>query len=253
MMRAHSILNLSSLLLLSASLLVILGGFANAADLKRAGECENQVGKVMAKAGENPIRPLLKGGAVYVEDVIFSGEDGKAKIKFEDDSVLEIGPNSEIQVVNFAFDAGDPSVSKQVLTFFKGLCRFVTGNLVKQKPENLALKTPLAAIGIRGTTTDHWIESERKEKDGKVEWVVENELHALRDTKTKSEVTVQTDGKKVSLSQIDMAADLKPKKPPKARPLTNLEKQMFAATPIEPAPFDPQTSKSLRSGNAKGM
>lgn len=226
---------------------------ANAAELKRAGECDNLVGKVMAKAAEEPIRPLLKGAAVYVEDVIFSGDDGKAKIKFEDDSILEVGPNSEIKIVNFAYDASNATVSKQVVTFFKGLCRFATGKLVAQKSDNLTLQTPMAVIGIRGTTTDHWIEAEKKEKDGKVDWVVENELHALRESKTKTEVTVLAQGKKVSLTQIDMAADVKPKQAPKARPLTSFEKQMFAATPIEPAPFDPNVSKSLRGGNAKGM
>ena len=248
-----------SFFLRPAALLFALGGLlfmaagAWAGELKAAGVCEKQVGKITAKAADNPVRPLVKGGAVYVEDVVFSGDDGKAKIVFEDDSILEIGPSSEIKIVNFAFDATNPTVSKQVVTFFKGLCRFATGKLVAQKSENLTLQTPMAVIGIRGTTTDHFIESEKKEKDGKTDWVVESELHALRESKTKTEVSVLSQGQKVSLTQIDMAADVKPKQPPKARALTSFEKQMFAVTPIDPASFDPIINKSLKSGQGRGM
>lgn len=216
---------------------------------KPAGQVEEVLGQVQAKTGEAAPRMLAKGGPVFAQDVVTTKTDAdKAKIKFLDDSVLEIGPSSVCALADYAFDDTDSAKSKQSITMGKGVFRLVTGKIVVQNPENLVVKSPLAVVGIRGTTTDHWIKVKESTLGGRQVVEVESELHALRATKTNTQVVVQTETEKLVLSKPGDVAWVRPKLPGAVRALTDEEKQNFAKTPFQREPFDPPNRRGGMTG-----
>lgn len=212
------------------------------------GELDEFKGAVQARFGDQAPRVLAKGSTIYVNDVVFTGPEDKGKIVFYDESNLEIGPDSEVRMVDFVNDSKNPNVAVQAMKFFKGLFRFVTGQIVARNPESLQLESPLAAIGIRGTTTDHMITVKEVIKDGKPVVEVESELHALRATKTKSEVVVRHLGKTQILDKINESVFLRPELPGEVRPLSEKEMEDFANIPMDRAPFDPREGALIKGG-----
>ena len=212
------------------------------------GEMDEFKGAVRARFGDQTPRVLAKGATIYVNDVVFTGPEDKGKIVFYDESNLEIGPDSEVRMVDFVNDSKNPNVAAQAMKFMKGMFRFVTGQIVSRNPESLQLESPLASIGIRGTTTDHKITLKETVKDGKPVMEVENEIHALRATKTKSVVTVRHLGKTQILDKINESVFLRPELPGEVRPLSEKEMEDFANVPMDRAPFDPREGALIKGG-----
>lgn len=210
---------------------------------KQAGSVEDLSGQATAKSGQDAPRKLAKGAAVFASDVISTpASSDKARIAFLDGSVLEVGPESTVALKDFAFDEADKDKSRQVIAMGKGMFRFVTGKVVAQNPDNLKIESPLSVIGIRGTTTDHWI----RFKPGSGE--IESELHSLRETKSGTEVTVDAEGQKLVLSRPGQVAWVRPNLPGSVRDLTDDEKQSLGKGPMKRSPFDPP----VRSGFVGG-
>lgn len=217
--------------------------FSRADAPRQAGSVEELAGQATAKSGQDAPRKLAKGAAVFATDVVSTpAAADKARIAFLDGSVLEVGPESSVALKDFAFDENDKDKSRQVIAMGRGMFRFVTGKVVAQNPDNLKIESPLSVIGIRGTTTDHWI----KFKPGTGE--LESELHSLRDTKSGTEVVVDAEGQKMVLSKPGQAAWVRPNLPGSVRDLTDDEKQSLGKGPIKRSPFDPP----VRSGFVGG-
>jgi hypothetical protein len=86
---------------------------------------------------------------VFEFDILETGESGSATVRFADDSLLELGKNTRINVKEAAF-SGDRQRFNVGIT--NGTARVVTGALVKRKPGGVKVTTPKSTIGIRGTT-----------------------------------------------------------------------------------------------------
>lgn len=220
-----------------------------AAPPPRIGELAEAQGQVRARRGQDPERTLAAGNPVFVEDALSTGAEDKGKVVFADGSSLEIGPSSRVLLADFAYDAADANGSRQAISMAKGLFRYVSGKVVEQDPARLRLESPLAVIGIRGTTMDHKIVLETRTIKGVPTEVVKEELHALRAT-AHSQVVVDQQGLKSLLTRPDQAAFLRPKLPGSVRPLSDQEKRDFAKIPLSPAPFDPRVGGGLMGGGS---
>lgn len=99
-------------------------------------------------------RSLATGDHVHQNEIIEVGLDAHSEIELEDDTKLALGPGSRLTLDKFVYD---PAKSKGsiVLDLVKGAFRFVTG--VAEKPTYL-IKTPAAAITVRGTIFDVYVE-----------------------------------------------------------------------------------------------
>lgn len=222
------------------TMLVLAAVVAFADASKPAGTVDDMAGQAEAKTGQDPSRKLVKGSPVFAQDVISTPTaKDKARIAFADGSALEIGPESMVALKDFSFDEANKNNSKQVISMGKGIFRFVTGKVVAQNPDNLKIESPLSVIGIRGTTTDHWIQTKQKNVGGKMVTDVEAELHALRETKTGTQVIVQSETEKMVLSKPGDVAWVRPKLPGSVRPLTDEEKQSFGSSATKRENFDP--------------
>lgn len=205
-----------------------------------AGTVEELSGQVDARAGQEPPRKLAKGAPVFAQDVVSTPtQKDKARIAFSDGSSLEIGPESSVALKEFAFDAADASKSRQNMELSKGVFRFVTGKVVAQNPDNLKIASPLSVIGIRGTTTDHWIQTRQTVVNGAPVSEVQAELHALRETSSGKEVTVRTEEGLLVLKKPGDVAWVRPKLPGSVRPLSDGEKESFGSFTIQRKNFDP--------------
>ena len=95
---------------------------------------------VLAKIGER----------IYKNDSLKTGPDGSLGMIFKDDTLLSIGPNSEIVVKEFLFSPGEGKLS-WVTRLVKGTAACLTGIIAKLSPQSVRFETPVAQVGIRGT------------------------------------------------------------------------------------------------------
>jgi hypothetical protein len=99
-------------------------------------------------------RHLTTGDDVVQEEVIAAGADATAELMLRDQTKLAIGPGARMTLDRFIYDANKTS-GAIVLNLIKGGFRFITG--VAAKPF-YAIRTPVAAITVRGTIFDVYIE-----------------------------------------------------------------------------------------------
>ncbi|WP_279388672.1 FecR domain-containing protein [Pseudodesulfovibrio tunisiensis] len=125
-------------------------------------EADTQIGTVTIAHGEaraegvDGARVLTQGSPIYVDDVISTGAKSAVEISFQDGALLSQGPNSKVHLDEYVFDP-DQQAGEMVVKMVQGTFRSVTGQIVDLNPEGFSLESPLATIGIRGTTTAHEI------------------------------------------------------------------------------------------------
>ncbi|MGI9423778.1 MAG: FecR family protein [Hyphomicrobiaceae bacterium] len=113
-----------------------------------AGQVERQKGTA-SRSGAGGTSDLAQGGRVFVGDEIRTGPAARLQIRFDDQSKLTLGENARITIDHFVYAPNGKS--RQALAIVRGVFRFVTGQIGKLVPRNVAFKTPVATIGIRGT------------------------------------------------------------------------------------------------------
>ena len=152
---------------------------------------KNSIGIVVVASGATMVIRQGKnyqakiGFKVYEKDYLETGADGKIKIKFKDDNVISLVPNSKLTIEELQFDPAKES-KKTILNLIYGKVR----SSVKQSynGENYyEVKTKTAVAGVRGTdfvvsySEDEKVEAKVETISGKVE---------LSDTKKKKKVHV---------------------------------------------------------------
>jgi hypothetical protein len=96
---------------------------------------------------ELPVRP---GEAVYENDLLRTGGDGRLGITLKDDTRVSLGPNSEIDLAEFRFSPAEGQLGL-VMKLLRGVAAFVSGRIVALRPDAVRIETPTAIIGMRGT------------------------------------------------------------------------------------------------------
>ena len=112
------------------------------------GQVKTESGKVIVERG-GAGKPLAIGERVFVSDTIVTA-DGTVGITFADNSMMSLGPYSRLSLDQFKFDAttqnGVFNTSLQ-----KGTLAVKSGQIVRQTPEAMHVRTPAALLGVRGT------------------------------------------------------------------------------------------------------
>ncbi|HON58800.1 MAG TPA: FecR family protein [Smithella sp.] len=115
-----------------------------------------EIGKVKTAAGDvtvvrqNKDIRLHIGDKLFQNDTIRTGKDGRVGIIFEDNTVLSLGPKSEIVIDEYVF-APEKGLMSMVTRMLKGTASYLSGIIGRQSPESVKFQTPDATIGIRGT------------------------------------------------------------------------------------------------------
>lgn len=122
----------------------------------RAGTAAGVHGEVqIAKADYAPAQRLIgrqigTGEPIYMGDQIATGGGGGLQVMLMDQTVMTLGQNAKITIDDMVYDpkSGDGKLSFSVA---QGAFRYVSGQIAKNNPQNVSIKTPMATIGIRGT------------------------------------------------------------------------------------------------------
>jgi len=130
--------------------------FADTPDGVRAGTAGGVHGQVqIAKADYTPAQRQIgqqigSGEPIYMGDQISTGAGGGLQVMLMDQTVMTLGQNAKITIDDMVYD---PKSGNGKLNFSvaQGAFRYVSGQIAKNNPENVAIKTPMATIGIRGT------------------------------------------------------------------------------------------------------
>ena len=94
--------------------------------------------------------PARPGDAVYENDELVTGADGRLGITLKDDTRVSLGPNSEIDLSEFKFSPAEGRLGL-VMKLLHGVAAFVTGRIGELKPDAMRIETPATIVGIRGT------------------------------------------------------------------------------------------------------
>ena len=83
-------------------------------------------------------------------DVINSGRDGSVGLIFSDDTIISMGPSTELAVEDYLFEPVEGKLAF-IARIIKGTVSYLSGQISKLSPESVKLVTPAATIGVRGT------------------------------------------------------------------------------------------------------
>lgn len=127
-------------------MLMLIGTPVLASDI---GNIKNVEGQAWILRGEKQL-PAQAGARLMVEDVLKTGDDGAVGIMLQDDTIISMGPLSEMVLADFLFQ---PEVSRFALLikFFKGTFSYLSGSIGKLSPESVTIETPVGMVAIRGT------------------------------------------------------------------------------------------------------
>jgi hypothetical protein len=89
------------------------------------------------------------GDLVYREDVIQTGADGKLSLVFADGTAFNISANARMELNEFLYNP-DGKSNSSLFSLVRGTFTFVAGKIAKTG--NMKIDTPVATMGIRGTT-----------------------------------------------------------------------------------------------------
>ncbi|HET7804034.1 MAG TPA: FecR domain-containing protein [Pseudolabrys sp.] len=89
------------------------------------------------------------GDSVYLGDIVSTGSDGRVGITFTDGTAFDLSPNARMVMNEFIYDPNSKSNSS-LLSLTKGTFTFVAGKIAKSG--DMKVNTPVATMGIRGTT-----------------------------------------------------------------------------------------------------
>jgi hypothetical protein len=164
-MRAHTLAVLIAGGILVAGNMLARPGHAQNAPVQPAGQdaTAKPIGKVVSATGSVTIQHVnavivqatlgdartKPGDAVFLGDVVQTGADGKVSIAFTDGTAFDLSSNARMALTDFVYDPKSTSNST-LFSLTKGTFTFVAGKIAKTG--DMKIDTPVATMGIRGTT-----------------------------------------------------------------------------------------------------
>ena len=114
------------------------------------GQIKTLSGEVyIIRGGEQvPGRPGLP---LEQADTVLTGADGQVGITFVDNSRISAGPNSELALSRFRFNATTHE-GEFTADIKQGTLSVVSGQIAKHSPDQMKVRTPSSLLAVRGTT-----------------------------------------------------------------------------------------------------
>lgn len=116
---------------------------------ERIGQIKTETGTVtIVQTGK--ARPAQVGGPVFKSDTVITAGHSSVGITFADNSLMALGPFSRLSLDQFRFNTTTHDGAFDV-SLKKGTLAIKSGQIVKQTPEAMRVRTPVAVLGVRGT------------------------------------------------------------------------------------------------------
>ncbi|SNS38253.1 FecR family protein [Sphingomonas laterariae] len=117
--------------------------------LAEIGRVKRVVGQAWVERSGQKLAPA-PGFALSKGDTLATGRDGRLSITFIDNTRFSAGPNSRIALSEFRFD--ETSHKGQFVTKVdRGSLAVVSGQIAKEDPKAMQVRTPTSLLGVRGT------------------------------------------------------------------------------------------------------
>lgn len=133
---------------LTLVVVMILGTTGQAQEREQVGNVDrvqNTVNAIYADVN----RSLTASDPVWFKDLLKTGPDARLAVTLVDDSSLTLGENASLKVDAFVYS---PDSGQLGLDVAQGAFLFIGGKLEDKPKASVNIKTPVATLGIRGTT-----------------------------------------------------------------------------------------------------
>ncbi|MFW5855167.1 MAG: FecR family protein, partial [Thermodesulfobacteriota bacterium] len=90
------------------------------------------------------------GTRLFSGDLLQTGPQGAMGIILRDNTLISMGPDSELVLNEFIFEPREGRFSL-IAEMAKGTFSFLSGMIGKLSPESARIDTPVGTVGIRGT------------------------------------------------------------------------------------------------------
>jgi hypothetical protein len=127
------------------AILLLLISTASFADI---GSVVDVTGTAIIKRGGQTIT-VAKNTPVEMNDRIET-KNGVVNIRFKDDTTVKVTESSALVIDDFVYDPKS-GAGKLGMKAAAGTVRYVSGNIAHNNPNSVNIKTPTAAIAVRGT------------------------------------------------------------------------------------------------------
>lgn len=117
-----------------------------------AGHVSLVIGIAYAEGPERSKRQKLSSGMpVYEKDRLVTSSGGHVHIRFIDNGLVSLRPDSQLEIAHYTYNASTPEKSTIKFNLEEGIARSVSGTGAKAARHRFRMNTPIAAIGVRGT------------------------------------------------------------------------------------------------------
>ena len=135
----HAVLALGLLAAFSAA-----GAFA-------AAVVQSIQGDVRAGPIGKPVTGVTRDQRLASGTTVVTGPDAQVILRFDDGQQVVLNHSTHFRIVDFRYLEEDPTMDRSVFALLKGALRIVSGAIATRNRQAVALRTPQATIGIRGT------------------------------------------------------------------------------------------------------
>ncbi|MFC7455130.1 FecR domain-containing protein, partial [Insolitispirillum peregrinum] len=115
------------------------------------GTADKLSGTVTVTRVDGSVVTLQAGDVVYQGDVLQTADGSSIGLVMADGTELSLGSKGRIVLDEMVYDAGNGTGHSSV-SLVSGVFSFVSGQIAKSSPDGMQIKTPVATIGIRGTS-----------------------------------------------------------------------------------------------------
>lgn len=119
------------------------------ADDKLIGYVKTAVAEASVITGKVEVA-AVPGTPIHLGDMLRTGKAGSMGITFRDDTIMSIGPKTDLVVDEYLYAPGQDAL-KLVANLTRGTLNYVSGVIAKLRPESVLINTPTGTIGVRGT------------------------------------------------------------------------------------------------------
>lgn len=134
----------------------VLAAFALSLSLATPALAADAIGEVRDLSGDARAtgpggdRTLDDGDDIFLGDEIATEDDAQLEIEFNDDTEFQIGGGSRLTIDEFVYSGG--ANDQFGASLLAGTMRFVSGAVAGRSADAMRVSTPIATIGVRGTT-----------------------------------------------------------------------------------------------------
>lgn len=134
-------------------LLAFMLAAASASAEAGIGQIERLRGTASVELAGGGSRILAVSDAVEEGQVVHTGPDSEAVVRFADNALMIVRPSTQVRITTYRYRENEEG-NTSLIRLVRGGMRFITGLTGKRNRENVRFDTPVATIGIRGTDFD---------------------------------------------------------------------------------------------------